>query len=46
MDCGFSWSTWGKGRYICLDMLECTCGVAVDATFLEVALDMSEGRSS
>ena len=48
LDYGYSWSCWGKGSYLCLDMSENMCGVAVDATFPEVALDMSEdeGHSS
>ena len=33
---------WGEGGYIYLDMSELTCGVAFDATFPEVALDMQK----
>ena len=48
LDYWYSWSSWCKGSFFCLDMSECTCGVAIDATFPEMALDTSEdeGHSS
>ena len=42
LECVYSWSTWAEGGYTCLDMSVSTCGVAVDATVPEVALDTSE----
>ena len=47
LDCEYTLSTWAKeASYICLDMSENTCGVAVDATFPQVALDMSEDEAT
>ena len=41
LDCAFLLVFGCEGGCICLDMSEHTCGVAVDASVPEVALDMS-----
>ena len=46
LECVYSWSAWGEGGYTCLDMSGNTCGVAVDATVPEVALDVSDSASA